>query len=96
MIKEKKLYRSRENRLISGICAGIGEYFEIDPTLVRLLWVLFSVAGGAGVLAYIVAYLIVPERQLPQKRCVNCGERSEASAEYCRHCGQKLETLNKI
>ena len=95
MIEEKKLYRSQENRMIAGICAGIGEYFEIDPTLIRVLWVLFSFAGGAGVLAYIIAYLIVPERPFPRKRCVNCGKRNEASAEYCRHCGQKLETLDE-
>ena len=96
MIKEKKLYRSRENRMISGICAGIGEYFEIDPTLIRVLWVLFSFAGGAGVLAYIVAYIIVPERPFPQKRCANCGKINEESDEYCRHCGQKQETVEEI
>ena len=91
MIRGKKLYRSQENRMIVGICAGIGEYFEIDPSLIRILWVLFSFAGGAGVLAYIAAYIIVPERPY-QKRCVNCGKRNEESAVYCRSCGQKLET----
>jgi len=47
--------------MIAGVCGGIGEYFEVDPTLVRLAWILFGLLGGAGVLAYIIAWLIVPE-----------------------------------
>lgn len=58
----KKLYRSTENKVIAGVCGGIAEYFDIDPTLVRLAWVLFCVLGGSGVLAYLVAALIIPER----------------------------------
>lgn len=57
---DKKLTKS-SNRMICGVCAGIGEYLGIDPTVVRLLWVVFSVMGGAGLLAYIVAAIIVPE-----------------------------------
>ena len=58
---KKKLYRSRENRVIAGVCGGIAEYFDIDPTLVRLAWVLFCVLGGSGLLAYIIAAIIIPE-----------------------------------
>jgi len=58
---EKKLYKSRENRMIDGVCGGIAEYFNIDPTIVRLGWVIFSLAGGSGVLAYIIALIIIPE-----------------------------------
>jgi len=57
----KRLHRSRTQRMIAGVCGGIGEYFEVDPTLVRLAWILFGLLGGAGVLAYIIAWLIVPE-----------------------------------
>jgi phage shock protein PspC (stress-responsive transcriptional regulator) len=96
MIRGKKLYRSHDNRMIAGICAGIAEYFEIDPSLVRILWVLFSFAGGAGVLAYIAAYIIVPERPFLQKRCEKCGKMNVESASYCRSCGQKLETLDEV
>ena len=96
MIRGKKLYRSQDNRMLAGICAGIGEYFEIDPSLIRILWVLFSFAGGAGVLAYIAAYIIVPERPFLQKRCVNCGKMNEESAAYCRSCGQKQEILDEV
>lgn len=56
----KKLTKS-SNRMICGVCAGIGEYLGIDATVVRLLWVLFSVMGGAGLLAYIIAAIIIPE-----------------------------------
>lgn len=57
----KRLYRSSTNYMICGVCGGIGEYFNIDPTLVRLAWVLFSCMGGSGILAYIVAAIIIPK-----------------------------------
>ena len=59
---ENRLYKSKENRMIDGVCGGIAEYFNIDPTLVRLGWVVFSLAGGSGVLAYIIALIIIPEK----------------------------------
>lgn len=57
----RKLHRSSTNRVIAGVCGGIGEYFDIDPTIVRFAWVLFSLAGGSGLLLYIIAALIMPE-----------------------------------
>lgn len=57
----KRLYRSRDDRMISGVCGGVAKYFEIDPTLVRLLFVIFAFAGGPGLLAYIVLAIVVPE-----------------------------------
>ena len=59
---EKKLYKSSKNKMIDGVCAGIAEYFNIDPTLIRLGLVLFSAMGGAGILAYFVAALVIPRR----------------------------------
>jgi len=59
----KKLYRSKKNRIIAGVCGGIGEYFNIDPTIIRLLWVLFTLLGGSGIIAYIVAWIIIPEQR---------------------------------
>lgn len=56
----KKLTKSR-NKMICGVCAGIGEYLGIDATVVRLLWILFSMMGGAGIPAYIIAAIIIPE-----------------------------------
>jgi phage shock protein C len=57
----KKLYRARFNRILGGVCSGMADYFAIDPTLVRVLWVIFSIMGGAGVLAYIICWIIIPE-----------------------------------
>ncbi len=57
----KKLTKSNTNKQISGVCGGIAEYFDIDPTLVRLAWLLFTLAGGSGIIAYIIAAIIIPE-----------------------------------
>ncbi|MCJ7519070.1 MAG: PspC domain-containing protein [Anaerolineaceae bacterium] len=59
----KRLYRSRDNRMISGVCAGLAEYVDVDPTIVRLLAVLGLFAGGATFWAYLVMMLVVPEEQ---------------------------------
>ena len=56
---EKKLYKSSKDKKIDGVCAGIAEYFDIDPTLVRLGAVAICLAGGSGVLAYIIAAIIM-------------------------------------
>lgn len=56
----KKLYKSSSNKMVDGVCGGIAEYLGIDPTLVRLAWVLFIALGGSGFVAYIVAALIMP------------------------------------
>jgi len=56
----KKLFRSKKNKMIAGVCGGLGEYLEVDPTVVRLIWVLFALTGS-GILAYIVAWIIIPE-----------------------------------
>lgn len=59
-MSDRRLYRSSTNYMICGVCGGIGEYFGIDPTLIRLAWALFCCMGGSGVLAYIVAAIIIP------------------------------------
>ena len=56
----KRLYKSRNDKMLGGVCGGIAEYFDIDPTLVRLGWVLFCALGGSGILAYIIAAIIIP------------------------------------
>lgn len=57
----KRLYRSRSDRRVAGVCAGIADYLGVDATLVRIAWVVFAVAGGPGVLLYIILAAIVPE-----------------------------------
>ena len=59
---EKKLYKSNTNKTLDGVCAGIGEYFGIDPTVIRLAWVVFSLLGGSGILAYIICAIIIPRK----------------------------------
>ncbi|MCK4944063.1 MAG: PspC domain-containing protein, partial [Candidatus Aminicenantes bacterium] len=56
----KKLYRSRNERIIAGVCGGIGEYFDIDPVIIRIITVLLVLFGGGGLLAYLVAIFIIP------------------------------------
>ena len=61
MTVSKKLYRSRLDRKIAGVCGGLGEYFEIDPTLIRLAVVFFTLWWGGGLLAYLIAWFVIPE-----------------------------------
>lgn len=61
---EKKLYKSETNKMLAGVCGGIAEYFNIDPTLVRLGWVVFCALGGSGLLAYIIMAIIMPSRTI--------------------------------
>ncbi len=63
MAKIKRLYRSKKNRIIGGVCGGIAEYVNTDPTLIRLLWVLATLLWGAGLFAYIIAWIIIPEKK---------------------------------
>ncbi len=60
-MEQKRLYRSRENKMICGVCGGIGEYFNVDPVLIRLAMVLFG-CTGTGILAYFIASVIMPDR----------------------------------
>lgn len=57
----KKLYKSVQDRKLCGVCGGIAEYFNIDPTIVRLAWVIFTLAGGCGIIAYIIAAIIMSD-----------------------------------
>jgi phage shock protein C len=57
----KKLYRSTNDRMIGGVCGGLGEYLGIDPTVIRLIYVIIALTGGAGVLIYLIMLLVVPE-----------------------------------
>jgi len=62
MPKNKKLFRSTKNRMVAGVCGGIGDYFSVDPTVIRLAWVIFTlISMGVGIIAYIMAWIIIPE-----------------------------------
>ena len=61
MEEPRKLYRSQTQRMIAGVCGGLAEYFNIDATLIRILFLLFAVCGGSGLVIYVVMWLIVPD-----------------------------------
>ena len=61
---ERKLYRSAKDKMIGGVASGLAEYFDIDPTIVRVLFVISLFLGGTGIIAYIVLWVVVPERPL--------------------------------
>ncbi|GAB5492012.1 MAG: hypothetical protein Phog2KO_22270 [Phototrophicaceae bacterium] len=63
-MENKKLTKSSINHQVSGVCGGIAEYFNVDPTLVRLLFVLFTFAGGPGLILYIILALVLPESSM--------------------------------
>jgi len=85
----KKLYRSKKNCVIGGVCGGIGEYFDIDPIIIRLLVVLIFFMGGAGLIAYIIAWIIIP-----QKPNDNIERQSKSEVEDA-DMRKKSETKNK-
>jgi len=58
---EKRLTRSTNNQMIAGVAAGIANYFNVDPTIVRLIFVVTALAGGPGILAYLIMWLLMPE-----------------------------------
>lgn len=59
-METKRLYRSRTNTMIGGVCAGLADYFNLDPTIMRLIFVLLALLGGHGVLVYLILWLVVP------------------------------------
>ena len=57
---KKRLYKSSTDKKVCGVCGGIANYFDVDPTVIRLIWVIFTLAGGSGLIAYIIAAIIMP------------------------------------
>lgn len=60
-MERKRLYRNVNDKMLCGVCSGLADYFNIDPTLVRLGWIVFCALGGSGVLAYIIAAIVMPQ-----------------------------------
>ena len=78
----KKLYRSRKDTKIAGVCGGIAEYFNVDSNIIRLLAVLFIFLGGGGIIAYIIAWIIIPlepvEDESSDKQTTQSREENQA------------------
>jgi phage shock protein C len=62
MEASRKLYRSRSNRQLAGVCGGLAEYFNLDATLIRVLFIVLAVLGGSGVILYLAMWIIVPKQ----------------------------------
>jgi phage shock protein C len=62
MDASRKLYRSTSNRQVAGVCSGLAEYFNLDPTLIRVLFIILAVLGGSGVILYVAMWIIVPKQ----------------------------------
>ena len=58
---KKRLYKSSTDKKVCGVCGGIANYFDVDPTVIRLIWVIFTLSGGSGLIAYIIAAIIMPD-----------------------------------
>lgn len=81
MANYKRLYRSRHERMVAGVAGGLGEYFNIDPTLIRLLFVILTFLGGPGLLAYIIFWIVVPEEPAAEQDVVETVARTSEEAE---------------
>jgi len=88
----KRLFRSRKDGLIAGVCGGLAEYFDVDPSLVRLVFILAIFLGGAGLVVYLVAWLIVPENpeQSPTASFVKNQQMKEEVVGELRRLGSSL------
>ncbi len=81
-MSSKKLYKTKENSMISGVCAGLAEYFDLDVSIIRILWVIFILVGGSGILAYIAAAIILPEKRDVYKQDPNYGKTYQDAEFY--------------
>ena len=57
----KRLYRSKQERMLAGVCGGLGEYFNLDPTIIRAIFIAFGLIVGGGILIYIILWILIPE-----------------------------------
>ncbi len=89
---EHRLYRSRKNRVFAGVAGGLGEYFDIDPVFIRVIFVVATLAGASGLLAYIILWIVVPKERLifetnasTTEGASNMSEGSSEQGKYSNH-----------
>jgi phage shock protein C len=85
----KKLVRSQSNRYIAGVCGGLGDYFGIDPTLVRVGFAIFTAAWGSGLIAYIILAIVIPLEGKKEGE-PSLGDRTRGAAEEIKNSAQKF------
>ncbi len=90
-MKNKKIYRKTDDCIIAGVCAGLADYFEIDETLVRVIFVLLFIGGGSGLLIYLILWLVIPKEGKENKK-VNWEENVK---EFTQDVSKKAKTVAK-
>jgi len=88
----KRLYRSAGNRVLAGVCGGLGEYFNLDPTVVRVLFAFFAFAGGVGIVAYVALWIIIPDAG---KSPANLGQQTEAAVQEMKSEAENVLSGNQ-
>ena len=76
---EKTLYRTENDKMIGGVCGGLGKYFEIDPTIVRLLFALLFFGFGSGLMVYVLMWILMPDEKMLQERKQQSSKPQETS-----------------
>lgn len=92
----QKLYRSEDNRMIAGVCGGLAEYLNIDPSIVRLIFVLIILYGGSGLLVYLILWIILPVKSsinLPSEKVV--AENTEEIKKSAKGIAKKVKSDTK-
>lgn len=87
----KKLYRSRKDRILGGVCGGLGQYFDIDPILVRIVFVLLVLADGAGLLIYLILLIVIPQEPGEEVEI----NRREKVKEFVERVGEVVREFKK-
>lgn len=90
-MKNKKIYRKVDDCIIAGVCGGLADYFEIDETLVRIIFVILTVGGGSGILIYLILWLVIPKKGKENKN----SNWEENVKEFAEDVGNKAKTVAK-
>ena len=90
----KKLYRSKTDRIIFGVCGGLGEYFEIDSLVVRILFLLLTLTGGAGIVLYLILAVIIPSEENAKSKNGNGKKMSEVVGETAQELAEEVKRKN--
>ena len=95
MEKSKPLYRSCKNRILAGVAGGIGDYFNIDAVLVRLIFVLLTIPGGAGIIIYIIAWIIIPEDPACASGKTGAEEINEKANQFAEDIKKNVKSIER-
>lgn len=90
-LKKKKIYRSKDDYIVAGVSSGIAEYFEIDATLIRVIFILLTIGGGSGILIYLILWLIIPKEGGKEVKV----DREKKVKEFAEDMGEKAQDLAK-